>query len=213
MKNVFFKRLAIVAIAATMSMAAKGQNNFGAQAGVNFSTFSGIVKSLLDSDIDVSRKPGIQFGVFAESPFGSSDFGLQGELFFAQLGGKLEHNYTYRYSEVREVGTLNLNCLMLRSHVQYKYAFTHDFALTVHTGLHIGYALWAKSKYEMFEEGKKVDGNSDSFFGDANGKAADLGVGLGVAGTIQDRFRVGMDYDAGILFSNLSFSFTYIFGN
>jgi len=207
------KKLAIIAIAATINVTVYAQTMYGVQAGVNFSTLSGWLREVLESTtLDINKKSGIQFGVFSEVPMRNPSFGLQGELLFSQLGTKMEDNYTQYGRRIREIGTLNLNCFMSRVHVQFNHVFTYDLALTLHTGFHGGYALWAKAKYERFVNDKKEDGDSEKFFGDASGKAADFGVGFGAALTIQEKFRVGLSYDAGIVFHNTSITLTYMLG-
>ena len=213
MSRNFFRKVAIVVIASTMSVALYAQNKgYGVQAGVNFTTLSGWLKGALETpNLDIKRKPGIQFGGFAQQPFGHSNFGVQSELLFSQLGTKMEAISTQGRYEVKETGTINLNCLLFRFHVQYNFAFNDGFALTLHSGLNLAYSMWGKTKYEMFRDGEKVDGDSESFFGDAR-KGADVGIGLGAALMIQEKFRVGVGYDAGIIFHNLMFSFTYMLG-
>jgi len=215
-----FKKVTIVAIATTISTTAYAQEvdrtiSVGAQAGVNFSKLSGWLTNLIETngEIDVNMKPGFQLGVYLEQPMRNPNFAWQYEAMFSQLGTKMEDNYTaWGGRQVREVGTINMNCLFLRLHIQYNYAFTHDLALQLHTGIHGAYVLWANTKYERFENGQKVSGESEAFFGDTSGRGADFGIGLGAALLIQDRFRVGVGYDLGVVFHNLSFSLTYMFG-
>jgi len=209
-----FKQIAMIAIASTICVnVLRGQASVSVQAGVNFSRLSGLITNLLGhDDLSISMKPGIQFGVLSELPFGRSNFGMQTELLFSQLGTRMEEYSISRRSEIREIGTINMNCILLRPHIQYNYAFNNDLALTFHSGPHLAYGLWANYKYERFVDDKKVDGNSEAFFGESSNRGADLGIGLGAALTIQERYRVGVGYDFGLLFRNLSLSLSYKFG-
>ena len=215
--NKYLKKVAIVAIASTMSVAAyaqEGGSSWGVQAGVNFSKLSGWLTNLIEVDgvLEVSMKPGFQFGVYLEQPIRNSNFAWQVELMFSQLGTRMEENRTWGGRQIREVGTINMNCLLARWHIQFRHDFTHDLALQLHGGLHAALNMWATTTYERFENGQLVSGDSEAFLGDASGRGADLGIGLGAAMLIQDRFRIGVGYDLGIVFHKLSFSLTYMFG-
>ena len=215
----FLRKVKVIAIATTMSVAVYAQgkfgenSNYGVQAGVNLSTFSGIFKGLLpENNYDFPRKAGVQFGVFYESPFlKNPDWGLQGNLSFSNLGSRMERAELLGTVSYVEKATFSLNYLTARTHIYYNYAFTHDLALTLHSGLHAGYGLWGKVKYEELVNGVKINDDGDSFFGDISG-AVELGIGFGAALTIQERFRVGVGYDFGIVFHNLSLSLTYMLG-
>ena len=212
-KSLMNRKILLVLLASILSVSyANAQNSIGVQAGANFTTLSGWIKGLLETpDLDIKRKPGVQIGGFAQHPFGDSNFGVQGELLFSQLGTKMEAISTQGRYEVKETGTINLNCLLLRVHFQYNFAINDDFTLTLHSGLNLAYSIWGKTKYEKFRDGEKVDGDSETFFGDAN-KGADVGIGLGAALMYQEKYRLGVGYDAGIVFHNLMFSLTYMFG-
>ena len=219
-----FKKAAIVAIMATMSVAAYAQNRmeWGVQAGVNFSKFSNWITDALErhEEFEIKRKPGFQLEIFGDLPFrGNQKMGHQFEFGFTQLGTKIEEKYSEwdwrdrRDIPIREVGTIGMNCFYWRYHIRFKHDFDENIALTLHAGPHLAYSLWSNLKYEKFVNNQKVDDDSNNFFDDdVFGRAADTGIGAGAAITIKDTFRVGVCYDLGIMFHRTAFTLTYIFG-
>jgi len=179
----------------------------GIQAGVNLSTLSGILKNLMeDPEIEINRKPGVLLGIIGDQPFGRSSWGLRSEFLFSQLGVNMKSNSTQWGYNVRETGTLNLYCIMAKAHIRVNLITDDGFGLTLRTGFHAGYGLWASYKYAMFVNDEKVDGDQGAFFGDSSNRAAELGFGIGADLNFSHNVSLGATYDMGIFFSNLAFS-------
>jgi len=206
-----FRKITMITIASTLCFSVlKGQPSVGVQAGVNFSTLSGREKNNYESNtLAINRKPGFQIGILADLPFGRSKVGFQPELLFSQLGAKLERSVS---STVKETGTYTMNSILIRPHFRFKHAFSDDLALSLHAGTHVAYSFAKKYKYKRFENNKKVDSNSDTLFGITLSEGADFGIGFGAAFSLQKRFQIGVGYDLGIFYHNLSVSLTYMFG-
>lgn len=180
---------------------------WGIYAGVNFSNTS---RWLRPPALEISRIPGIQIGVSTEFSTRNPSIGFQTDVLFSQLGVRMESSSVSFFATIRETGTLRLNCILTRAHIQFRTNFNGGVELILHTGFHAGYALWATARYERSLNGVVVSSENDQFFGNAFGRAAELGVGIGTALLIQDRFRIGIGYDIGILFHNLTISAAYM---
>ena len=184
------------------------KNKVGVQAGVNFSTLSGWLRTE-----NMVNKPGIQLGLLTEYYFKNPKFGIKIDLLFFQTGFKMEEKYTrFDQSQIKEVATANVNLSLSRGHLQFKNSF-NDVALILHAGINIGYLISANSKYEMFIDGKKVRSEGELVLKDISSSGnAEYGVGIGAAIMLKNKFMVGVGYDAGLIFSNTSATLSYMFG-
>ena len=206
-------KIAIIAIVATtISLTANAQENrgIGVQAGLNFSSFSGIIQSLFPYNSEFSAVPGIQFGLISETQIGNSNWSLMSNILYSNLGGRVELTQTRFLRTETERATLNVNVVMIRGHIQNSLPINNELSFAWHTGLHVGYSLWASYSYERIVNGVVVSTDGDAFLGTALNRATDIGVGLGIALIFQDRFRFGLGYDLGILTHNLSISVAYM---
>ena len=219
MKSNFLKRLAIIAIAATMSVGANAQmegGRFGIRAGANFTNlasnadFSGLGLSMTNK-----MKPGFQLGVVADIPTTMKGISFETGLLFAQQGAKWEGAGTYRYMGIPI--DLNVDVKMALSYFQlpYNIKYTHDLGndikLLLQGGLYLGYALSGKLKVEVggasgsasatekqeekLEIGIDEDKNHIRFL--------DLGLGVGAGLLLMDNIQVNLGYNLGV--TNVSF--------
>ena len=186
------------------------KSKLGLRAGANFSSLSGITKSLVtnNSDVDIRRETGFQAGIISENPFKKNpQSAFVGGILYTQLGTILENKQNIVGLNVIETGKIKIHSLQFRSQYQYK-----NEILLLQAGFCVDYYLKVDYKYEITIDGKKVDGDSNSFYSN-EGIAYDLGLALGAAFLIGKNFQIGAGYDIGLKTDNLMVNMTLFFGN
>ena len=214
MKNVFLKRVAIIAIAATMCMAANAQSGFGVQAGLNLSKFWG-------SDAPNSQiKPGIRLGIesLVEDPK-LKNFFVSSVILFAQQGAKI--NGVFLGEEVN--AEMTLNSFQYHINVRYPFNLGNDIGVFFQAGTYMGFTFSAKQKTEENGEWKSTKLKM-GFFEEGKMSFLDAGLGFGAGVLVMKNFQVGVGYNFSFLpivsssdwvnmyNSNWSFTATYFFG-
>jgi len=176
----------------------------GARAGVNLGTFKG------DKEWeDVKMKPGIQLGLVGEIALENPNLGIQLGALFTQQGCKESDSEEYTIRGVTYKTDWDykiiLNYLQIPVHLQYKHDLG-DNKLLLQAGPYLGFALggkWKESWTETDSSGDRESGSESGTFTLGNNssnefKKFDLGIGLGAAVSIQDKWQIGLTYNIGL---------------
>ncbi|MGJ8550466.1 porin family protein [Winogradskyella wichelsiae] len=187
------KLLLITAVAALGFSNVNAQEvNFGAKAGLNFSSFSG------DDTEELDGLTSFHIGGVAEISI-SDKFSVQPELLYSIQGASAEDSYSeFGYSGSSE-STVKLSYLNIP--IMAKYYIAEGFS--VEAGPQIGLLLSAKEDYEYSET---FEGETFSESGDEDVKDSYKGIDLGF------NFGLGYKMDSGLNFSaryNLGLSNIY----
>lgn len=191
MKKIITCSALLLLLGFTSSVLAQVQ--FGVKGGLNISTLSnynkhfndGSLSSVITPKIDNKQKFGFNSGLIAQIGVPHTDFFIQPELLFSNLGGKVEEKYKIVVSDMEFTNetkhSIHLNYLQIPIYAGYK--FDMGVAnLILGAGPYFAYGLWS----------------SDDLFDDKEFKRFDAGISF-MAGIELSKFQITAGYDCGVI--------------
>lgn len=169
------------------------QVRFGVKGGLNISSLTSYDKvfrnkdlsEIIDIKIDNNKKLGFNMGIFAQIEVPYTDFFIQPEVLFTNIGSKVEEKYNTVIDGIslshKDKHTMNLNYLQMPIYAGYKLNMgAANFIFGA--GPYFSYALWGSD--DIFDN--KEFGRFDA------GLSAMVGIEL-------DSYQISFGYDLGLV--------------